>query len=317
MEGSFGKLVQALMPGSALPALSRSPSVNFVRPPLRMRENAIGGEEVAASLASAWQAKNFTGKGVKIAIIDGGFQGLSQRQAEGEIPSDVVTMDFCGGHFADATEHGTAVTEIVHEMAPDAKLYLLCIDTEVDLANAEAFAKSQGVTIINHSIGWYNSGRGDGSGPIGAVVSDARAHGILWVNAAGNDAQTHWSGTFNDPNGDKIHEFAPNGDVGNSFFWPNNAVICGFLEMGRVARGPIRLRLVPRRLQLRHAAGLVDRQPDRHPATDRGSLRATDHGRHARGLLGDRRLPRHDIAEARSLLVQPAAPVRDHRWQRH
>ena len=43
--------------------------------------------------------------------------------------------------------------EIVHEMAPDAQLYLVCVGTEVDLAAAEAYAKSQGVSVINQSHG--------------------------------------------------------------------------------------------------------------------------------------------------------------------
>jgi subtilisin family serine protease len=229
LEGSYGRLVQAMVPPGALSQLSLQPSVRFVRPPLQKIEQSVAGEEVAASLAPPWHAKGLTGKGVKVAVIDGGFEGLSQRQAEGELPSNVVTADYCRGHFADATEHGTAVAEIVHEMAPDAQLYLVCIETEVDLANAEAFVKAQGVQIVNHSVGWFNSGRGDGSGPIGAIVQDARSSGILWVNAAGNEAETHWSGTFSSTDGDSWHNFAPS-DEGNSFVLPSGASICGLMK---------------------------------------------------------------------------------------
>jgi subtilisin family serine protease len=49
------------------------------------------------------------------------------------------------------------------------------------------------------------------------------------VNAAGNHAEGHWSGTFNDTNGDGYTEFAP-GDEGNTFTWFNGEVICGFLK---------------------------------------------------------------------------------------
>jgi subtilisin family serine protease len=188
----------------------------------------VSGEAVAASFASAWHARGFTGKGVKIAVIDAGFTGLSALQSAGELPADAVTQDFCRGHLTDASEHGAAVAEIVHEMAPDAQLYLLCIDTEVDLAAAVAYAKSQGVQIVNHSIGWQGPWREDGSGPIGAIVADARASGILWVNAAGNDAQSHWSGTFNSAGG--FHAWSPDGDLGNTFVWPNGEVICGILK---------------------------------------------------------------------------------------
>jgi len=163
-----------------------------------------------------------------VAVLDGGFKGLAERQASGDLPANVVTQDFCGGQLLGEEDHGTAVAEIVHEMAPDAQLYLACVGTEVDLAAAEAWAKSQGVTVINHSAGWEGPYRDDGGGPVGAVVADARANGILWVNSAGNEAMTHWSGSYT-PNG-SWHMWNPNGDMGNSFIWPNGMGICGFLK---------------------------------------------------------------------------------------
>jgi subtilisin family serine protease len=229
VERVSGMLVQASMPQTAVTALSRRPAVDFVRAPYTRVEHAVDGEEIAASLASQWHGKGFTGKGVKIAVIDGGFQGLAERQAAGDLPSAVVTGDYCGGRFASATEHGTAVAEIVHEMAPEAELYLLCIDTELDLAAAVGFAKARGVKIVNHSMGWFGPARGDGSGYIGSIVADAKASGILWVNSAGNEAETHWAGTF-DPRGDPVHDWSPNGDEGNSFVWPDGSVICGLLR---------------------------------------------------------------------------------------
>jgi subtilisin family serine protease len=229
VERTWRNLVQATVPPSTLRTLSDLDGVTSVRPPVRLMEHAVAGEEIATSLAAAWHEQGFTGKGVKVAIIDGGFAGLAARQASGDLPASVVTADFCGGHFGDASPHGTAVAEIVHEVAPAAQLYLLCIGTDVDLAAAESFAKSQGVDVINLSGGFLNAGRGDGTGPLGAIVADARAAGILWVNSAGNEAQTHWSGPFSDPNGDRVHEFAP-GDIGNTFFWPNGAVVCGALK---------------------------------------------------------------------------------------
>ena len=230
VERTAGTLVQAAVPPSALRALSQTSALDFIRAPFLRVEQAVTGEEVATSLAAAWHGEGFTGKGVKVAVIDGGFQGLPARQAAGELPANVVAMDFCGGRFGTATDHGTAVAEIVHEMAPDAQLYLLCIDTEVDLAAAVSFAKSQGVEIINHSVGWFGPARGDGSGYIGDIVANAKASGILWVNAAGNEAQTHWSGTFSDVDGDRVHAWAPNGDEGNTFIWPHGVVICGILK---------------------------------------------------------------------------------------
>jgi subtilisin family serine protease len=190
--------------------------------------HSVAGETVATTLAAAWHAKGFMGKGVKVAIIDGGFAGLAQRQADGDLPADAVTQDYCGGEFSTGESHGTAVAEIVHEMAPEAQLYLVCVATDVDFAAAVAYAKSQGVQVINHSAGWEGPFRNDGSDRFSALVADARASGILWVNSAGNEGDTHWSGTYS-PNGN-VHAWNASGDIGNTFVWPNGATICGFLK---------------------------------------------------------------------------------------
>jgi hypothetical protein len=43
---------------------------------------------------------------------------------------------------------------------------------------------------------WTGAGAGDGTGPICQAVTDADAAGILWVNAAGDDGQSHWGASF-------------------------------------------------------------------------------------------------------------------------
>jgi subtilisin family serine protease len=228
VERVSGDLVQVVVPRAALSSIERSPAVELVRAPFAKTEHAVNGEGVAATLAAAWHERGLTGKGVKVAVIDGGFYGLVERQAAGDLPASAITQDFCDGELATASDHGTAVAEIVHEMAPDAQLYLLCVDTDVDLAAAVRYAKSQGVHIVNHSMGWVGPWRADGSGPIGRIVEEARAGGILWVNSAGNEAETHWSGTYN-PSG-RLHAWDDNGDLGNSFVWPDESEICGFLR---------------------------------------------------------------------------------------
>jgi subtilisin family serine protease len=218
---SHGRLLEASVPASGLGALGASTAVRFAREPIRPELDGVGGQGVAATAALGWHAAGYTGRGVKVAVIDGGFGGLSKRQAEGELPATVRRYDLCtrGGYDGPvAVEHGTAVAEIVHEMAPGAELHLICVDTLVGLAKAAAYARAKGIAIVNHSVSWFNTGRGDGSGgptTPDAIVSQAAAAGILWVNSAGNRGQQHWSGTFTDEDGDGWHEFAP-GDEGNT-----------------------------------------------------------------------------------------------------
>ena len=226
-----GGLVQALVPVADLKALGADPAVALVRRPYLHVPDDVTGEEIAAMNASGYTNAGYTGAGVKIGIIDGGFAGYASRLGT-ELPASVTTADFCGNQLSTATDHGTAVAEIVHEVAPGAQLYLICFETDVQLAQAEAYAKAQGIKIINHSVSWFDTSRGDGSGGPGtpdAIVADAKSNGILWVNAAGNQGQNHWSGNFvpDDPSvAFPFNVFGPGGNILNRFTIEQGAQAC-------------------------------------------------------------------------------------------
>ncbi len=234
VEGAAGDLIQVLATPDQLSGLVNAAGIRYVRSPLPHRAEAVTDEGVASTNASGFQALGNTGLGVKVAVIDDGFAGLAAAQASGDIPASVTTVDYCSGGFNTVTVHGTAVAEIVHEMAPNASLYLICIDTEVQLAQAEAYAKSNGISIVNHSVGWFNSSRGDGTGAAGTpdgTVADAYANGILWVNSAGNFATQHWSGNFvSDGSGTHPWNLFAAGDPGNAFTLAAGASTCALLK---------------------------------------------------------------------------------------
>ncbi|HEC62963.1 MAG TPA: hypothetical protein ENI38_01035, partial [Candidatus Acetothermia bacterium] len=152
--------------------------------------------------ASAFHAQGIRGAGVKIAIIDVGFVDYTASQAHGDLPPTLVTHDLTGSGVASGYRHGTAVAEIVYDIAPEATLYLIKIANEVHLDNAVTYCISQGVDVIVHSLGWFNTNFYDGQGLIPDMVRRAESAGILWVQAAGNSAQKHWEGYFTDTNGD-------------------------------------------------------------------------------------------------------------------
>ena len=54
-----------------------------------------------------------------------------------------------------STDHGTAVAEIVHQMAPNATLYLYCVDDDVGFAAAASQIVNAGdIKIVNSSLGF-------------------------------------------------------------------------------------------------------------------------------------------------------------------
>ena len=213
--------IQARLPVAALDAAAAAPGVELVREARRMRPLAVAGEGVGTTNAPAWHRAGWTGTGVKIGIIDS-FAGYQLSQSRGDLSASAIPVDLCPsiGGFPGPDDHGTAVGEIVHEMAPGAQLYLLCAGTEVEFAAAILFAIDNGIPIVNCSCGFFNVGRGDGTGTDfspdpGAyidfpdlAVEAARSSNILPVFAAGNSRQQHWSGTFSDPDANATNNFS-------------------------------------------------------------------------------------------------------------
>jgi hypothetical protein len=230
--------VSAFVPPTALKSLAASSVVAELRqPPLAYAETADEG--LGPTNATAVHAAGKDGTGVKIAVIDLGFTNLTATFGT-PAPSWLASGQTFGCASLDGdTAHGTAVIEVAHQMAPGATIVPICITDNVDLWNAEQWSATHGVKIVNHSVGWYGTGRGDGSGggTVGggdvtpdAVVRQARADGILWVNAAGDDAQSYWSGNFNAAAGEPdLNDFG-GGDVGNSIVIDSGTTACAVLR---------------------------------------------------------------------------------------
>jgi len=208
VETSYADLVQVLAPVGSLEALSNSDGVRFVRPPTKYLP-AITGEGVALVNADDWHAAGITGSGVKLAVLDLGFQGYTGLLGT-ELPASVTVQSFrADGDITGGGEvHGTAVAEIVHEMAPGAQLYLVNFETDPELANAVNWIVGQGVKVINASWGCSVCGRGDGTGFDNNLVTNSIAGGVQWAIAAGNEADAHWMGTWISTDGDNWLDFS-------------------------------------------------------------------------------------------------------------
>ena len=213
-------LMRVSVPASSLLAISELPGVRFVRRPYRPHAQqetwSEGGWSIKA-YDNAYDNHYVRGQGVKVAIIDVGFKGA--RHLLGDMPAHWRSYDFTdeGIHTDDESVHGTACAEIVHDVAPEAELYLYKVGDLVGLEKAKDHCIQNGIDIINHSAGWFGTGIGDGRGEACNIVNDAADKGILWVNSAGNDAQSHYYGFWsdNDSNHDSNnwHNFSPENEV--------------------------------------------------------------------------------------------------------
>ena len=198
---AYGDLILAWIPVDRLGEVTELPGVRYLRRPyvpvpLLGEGSRLVSEGVTLLGASRFHARGVLGQGVRIAVIDVGFASLTQAQRAGEIAPGAIkwTRDYTGRGLESSSPHGTAVAQVVHNMAPQAQLYLAAVGNEVDLACAVQDCISLGVDIIVHSVGWVNTNFGDGTGVVADIVRMATSAGILWINAAGNHAERHWLG---------------------------------------------------------------------------------------------------------------------------
>jgi len=166
---------------------------------------------------------NFTGEGMQIAVIDGGFPNVDTFLAFERIRNnnqilggyDFVNRDsnFYSGHYHGMSVLSTIAGYIENEFvgtAPDAEFYLFIsedVDNETPLeeslwVEAAEKADSLGVDVINTSLGYttfdnpnYNHTYEDMNGETtfisrGAEIAFSR--GMIVVNAAGNEGDNDW-----------------------------------------------------------------------------------------------------------------------------
>jgi len=210
---SSDNMIKADVPVSMIIRTADSiPEVQFIRLPDRAHPEGFVTEGVGLSKAAKYHTVGYDGSGVKVAVIDLSFGNLDSVINSGDLPAGVVKVDCTGAGCTEVSSfpsfesvHGTAVAEIIHDMAPGAQLYLIKVSDRLDVVDATNYSKSNGIRVINMSLGFYNQNFYDGAcynANAVCSVKDAYANGILWVKSAGNSAKEHYEAVFKDADGD-------------------------------------------------------------------------------------------------------------------
>ena len=222
--------IEAYVPVSLLVEASQREGVlriDSITPP-QPAQGTIISQGVAAHGVTSWHEAGFKGQGVKIGVIDktfGGFSDLMGTELPATVSAECHTLVYppttnlhnCGDSSSD--KHGTAVTEVLFDIAPEAEYYIANPDGLTAIVRTTAWMVSEGVDVINMSLVWPFEGPGDGTsrwaGSPLSSVNKAVEGGIIWVNGAGNDAKNSWYGAFGDSDSDDILEFDTDGDECN------------------------------------------------------------------------------------------------------
>ena len=218
--------VEAYVPVALLAEASEQPNVVRVQAivPKRPARGSVTSQGVTAHAANAWHTAGYTGSAVKVGVIDTGFEGFSALMGS-ELSANVTarcytTIGVFTSNLSDCetdNDHGTAVSETLLDIAPDATLYIANPISKGDDKSTVDWLLSQDVDVINFSASWEWDGPGDGTSPDTDSplrnVNTAVTGGAIWVNSAGNEATSTWFGEFSNPDLDGWLNFTRNAEL--------------------------------------------------------------------------------------------------------
>lgn len=146
----------------------------------------------------------FTGKGVRVAVIDSGVHPDHPHiRAERLLPGMTIQSDGAVVRGAEAGRdrlgHGTAVTAAIQEKAPDADILPIRVFRDALKTSARAlgaaigYALDDGADVINLSLGTVNPAHRD---VFAELLARARTQGALMVAAREANGVPCWPGAL-------------------------------------------------------------------------------------------------------------------------
>ena len=153
-----------------------------------------------------------SGAGVKVGVLSNGVDSLATLQGSGDLPAGVTVLPGQAG----SGDEGSAMLEIVHDLAPNAQLfYATGFGGPASMAQNIRDLRTAGCDIIIDDVSYFSESpfqKGQtgsvvspsGGGLISQAVNDVTAAGALYFSSAANsgnkDAATSgtWEGDFKD-----------------------------------------------------------------------------------------------------------------------
>ena len=195
------RAIRAQLPLVAVQPLAALSAVQSIRPADEAVTHKDASEGVAAhAVNTARTTHGVTGSGIGIGVISDGVATLAARQASGDLPAQVAVLP--GQEGSDDDDEGTAMLEIVHDLAPGAELYFATGFTGQAqfAANIEALCEA-GADVIVDDLSYHLELSFQDS-IIAQGVNAATANGCYYFSAAGNSGNLNnetsgvWEGDY-------------------------------------------------------------------------------------------------------------------------
>jgi hypothetical protein len=183
------------------------------------------GGEILGAYALQTQG-HLDGTGVNIGVISNGAENWSTVwYTYGELPFiNDLNED---GHAGD---EGTAMMEVIHDLAPGADLYFEPAPMgSSQMAGAIDDLVAAGCNIIVDDIGCYDEPMFEDGDVALAAIHAITYHNVTFISAAGNDASAHYQATFDNGTAGAYHAFNSSSQYayGDAYILPFHVINCG------------------------------------------------------------------------------------------
>ena len=214
VNADLGKL-QAWVPFDRLAEAAALPEVSRITAPVygTPRSGSVTSAGDAILQADDLRALGIDGSGVKVGIISDGANNWPQAQADGDLPAAGITVfGSCSVRPFDGSQcdpgvtcnEGTAMAEIVHDLAPGAEIAVGAVSTSLEfIQRIGQLTNNFGADVIVDDLGSFGQPFFE-DGDIAQAVA-AIADQVVYVSSAGNSADGHYEARYQD-NLD-IHDF--------------------------------------------------------------------------------------------------------------
>jgi subtilisin family serine protease len=183
---SIDNVIKITVPSYGVPAAGRVTTQG---------DSILGAAELRALGAS--------GRGVKVGIVSDGANDWRSAANTGDLPAKITTYGSCASRADDpqncrsrlTCNEGTAMAEIIHDIAPDAEIAVAAVSTSLGfIQQIIRLANIFRADIIVDDLGFFGEPYFE-DGDLARAVS-ALPSNILYFSSAGNSANTHYEQEF-------------------------------------------------------------------------------------------------------------------------
>jgi hypothetical protein len=203
--------------------------VHAVRPIDRavVRAGSATTEGDAAGHADLLRDQGLDGSGVVVGVISDGIDHVADAQRSGDLPNVTVPS---GGCRQGSGDEGTALLEIVHDVAPGAQELFAGPSDSFEMIQAVQCLTAAAANVIVDDLGFFAEPYFQ-DGPVAAAVREAVHAGVSYHSSAGNEARQHLEQDFLATPTSTLHDFAGGaGDNTNSVVVPPGGTLTCILQ---------------------------------------------------------------------------------------